>query len=201
MLQDLLREETLHTFTSAYHPSTFQAGNSMRMKYSYVPILVPLNTALALLLVMPTDWTFTPGAKISTAAPKFENEALVSVDASMAPTVMAEGAEAGEVELASICFLFCQDREARWKRRGSTLSFPAATTTTTPALVSAAIALFSAVLLLPPILMFSTAFPANPLAVAFVATKFRPWITAEFVPAPSASRTFTATRETALATP
>jgi hypothetical protein len=53
---------------------------------------------------MPTDCTFTPGAKISTAAPKFENEALVSVDASMAPTVMAEGAEAGEVELASICF-------------------------------------------------------------------------------------------------
>jgi hypothetical protein len=34
-----------------------------------------------------------------------------------------------------------------------------------------------------------------------VATKFRPWITPEFVPAPSASRTFTATRETALATP
>lgn len=28
MLQDLLREETLHTFTSAYHPSTFQAENS-----------------------------------------------------------------------------------------------------------------------------------------------------------------------------
>jgi hypothetical protein len=173
----------------------------MRMGYFYVPILVPLNTALALLLVMPTDCTLTPGAKISTAAPKFENGALVSVDASMAPTVMAEGAEAGEVELASICLMFRQDQKAGEGRRGSTFSFPAAATTTTPALVSAAIALFNAILLLPPILIFSTAFPANPLAVAFVATKFRPWITPEFVPAPSASRTFTATRETALATP
>jgi hypothetical protein len=86
------------------------------MGYFYVPILVPLNTALALLLVMPTDCTLTPGAKISTAAPKFENEALVSVDASMAPTVMAEGAEAGEVELASICFMFRQKRPG--SRRG-----------------------------------------------------------------------------------
>jgi hypothetical protein len=51
---------------------------------------------------MPTLCTFTPGAQTSTAAPKFENEALVSVLALMAPTVIAEGADAGEVEFASI---------------------------------------------------------------------------------------------------
>jgi len=92
-------------------------------------------------------------------------------------------------------------QEARRKSTNLTLSFPAATTTTTPAFVNAAIALFSAVLLLPPILMFRTALPARRLAVAFVATKFSPWITPEFVPAPSASRTLTATIDTAFETP
>jgi hypothetical protein len=75
------------------------------------PILVPLNTALAVLLVIPTDCTLTPGANISTAAPKLEKEALVSVDASMAPTVMTEGAEAGEVVFASTYFRLVRIRK------------------------------------------------------------------------------------------
>jgi hypothetical protein len=49
-------------------------------------------------------------------------------------------------------------------------SFPAATTTVTPALVRAAMAELSAVDLDPPIEIFVTAFPARPLAVTFVAT-------------------------------
>jgi len=42
----------------------------------------------------------TPGAKISTPGPKFDHDGLVSV-LSIAPTVMAEGAEAGEKFRAS----------------------------------------------------------------------------------------------------
>ena len=63
-------------------------------------MLVPLRVADAVLLVIPTLRTFTPGAKISTAVPKFEKEALASAE-STAPTVMADGAEAGEVLRAS----------------------------------------------------------------------------------------------------
>jgi hypothetical protein len=51
-----------------------------------------------------------------------------------------------------------------------TFSFPAATTTTTPAFVTAAIAVLSAVDLEPPRDMFMMAFPARPLAVALLAT-------------------------------
>ena len=64
-------------------------------------MLVPLRVAVSVLLVTPTLRTFTPGAMISTPAPKFENEALVSVEASIAPTVIAVGAEAGESFAAS----------------------------------------------------------------------------------------------------
>jgi hypothetical protein len=56
--------------------------------------------AEALLLVIPTLKTFTPGAKMSTALPKMENEALVSAE-SIAPTVIADGADAGEELRAS----------------------------------------------------------------------------------------------------
>jgi hypothetical protein len=99
MLPDLLHGGMLHIWSASLPLSnSIPSGNS--------PMLVPLNTALAVSLVMPTDCTFTPGANISTAAPKFEKEALVSVDASMAPTVMAEAAEAGEVVFASIYFHF-----------------------------------------------------------------------------------------------
>jgi hypothetical protein len=52
-----------------------------------------------------------------------------------------------------------------------TFSLPAATTATTPALVRAAIAALSADDLEPPNDMFITAFPANPRAVALVATE------------------------------
>jgi hypothetical protein len=54
---------------------------------------------------MPTLCTFTPGAKISTDAPKFENEALASVLVSIVPTVITEGAEAREGVFASTYFL------------------------------------------------------------------------------------------------
>lgn len=59
----------------------------------------------------------TPGAKISTTDPKFENEAISSAIV-VAPTVFAEGARAGLVSPAS------------------TPSFPAATVTWIPASVS-----------------------------------------------------------------
>ena len=51
-----------------------------------------------------------------------------------------------------------------------TFSFPAATTTVMPALVKAEIAELSAVDFGPAIDMLTTAFPASPRAVAFVAT-------------------------------
>lgn len=88
---------------------------------------------------------------MSTSAPKFENDALASF-ASMAPTVIADGADAGETLAAS------------W------FSFPAATTTVTPARVSAATAELRAADLEPPMDMFITALPARPRAVAFCAT-------------------------------
>ena len=63
-------------------------------------MLVPLRTAEAVLLVIPTLRTLTPGAKISTALPKLEKEAFASAE-STAPTVRADGAEAGDVLRAS----------------------------------------------------------------------------------------------------
>ena len=65
-------------------------------------MLVPLNVVEAVLLVIPTLSTFTPGAKMSTALPKFEKDALASAE-STAPTVMADGADAGEELSASTC--------------------------------------------------------------------------------------------------
>jgi hypothetical protein len=65
-----------------------------------LPILVPLRVAEAVLLVIPTLRTFTPGAKMSTTVPKFEKEAFASAE-SIAPTVIADGADAGEVLRAS----------------------------------------------------------------------------------------------------
>lgn len=52
---------------------------------------------------MPTLRTSTPGAKTSTPAPKLENSARASLEASIAPTVMALGAEPGEVLAVSCC--------------------------------------------------------------------------------------------------
>ena len=56
---------------------------------------VPLRTSLSVLLAMPTLSTSTPGAKMSTSAPKLLKSAIWSLVWSMAPTVMALGAEAG----------------------------------------------------------------------------------------------------------
>jgi hypothetical protein len=64
----------------------------------------------------------TPGAKISRALPKLEKEALVS-ELSVAPTVKAVGARAGDEVEASVAL------------------FPAATITGTPAETVAATAL------------------------------------------------------------
>ena len=65
-------------------------------------MLVPLNVAAEVSLLIPTLRTFTPGANISTAVPKFEKDAFASFP-SMAPTVIADGAEAGDVFNASCC--------------------------------------------------------------------------------------------------
>lgn len=89
---------------------------------------------------------------MSSEVPKLEKEARASVELSMAPTVIADGAEAGEVLPAS------------W------FSLPAATTTVTPALVNAAIAELSAADFEPPIEIFNTALPESLRAVAFVET-------------------------------
>jgi hypothetical protein len=71
-------------------------------KKKHLPMLVPLNVAVLVSDLMPTDKTLTPGANTSTAAPKFENDAFASF-ASTAPTVIADGAEAGESFDASCC--------------------------------------------------------------------------------------------------
>lgn len=57
---------------------------------------VPLSVWVAVTLSIPTLCTLTPGAKTSTKRPKLLKEARVSVRWSMAPTVMAPSAEAGE---------------------------------------------------------------------------------------------------------
>ena len=65
-------------------------------------MLVPLKVAVEVSLLIPTLRTFTPGAKTSTSGPKFENDAFTSFP-STAPTVIADGAEAGELFDASCC--------------------------------------------------------------------------------------------------
>ncbi len=79
-----------------------------------------------------------PGAKISTHLPWFENPAGASARV-VAPTVIADGALAGERVHASVD------------------SFPAAATTVTPAFVKRRIAALSAADKFPPILKFKTA--------------------------------------------
>lgn len=69
-------------------------------------MLVPLRLTVAMFDEMETLWTFTPGAKTSTMAPKLEKLAFWSLLASIAPTVMAAGAEAGDVLPASCCVFF-----------------------------------------------------------------------------------------------
>jgi hypothetical protein len=69
-------------------------------------MLVPLRVSVSVLEPMPTLSTLTPGAKMSTEAPQLEKLALRSLRASMAPTVMALGADAGDV-LAASCYRAC----------------------------------------------------------------------------------------------
>lgn len=66
-------------------------------------MLVPLRTLVATVEAMPTDRTLTPGPLTSTTDPKLEKLANWSLVASMAPTVMAWGADAGDVLRASCC--------------------------------------------------------------------------------------------------
>ena len=81
-----------------------------------------------------------PGAKMSTHEPKFEYEARVSVE-SVAPTVMADGALAGDAVHASA------------------FELPAATTTVMPLATARATASFIDALDPPPRLMLRTAGP------------------------------------------
>lgn len=81
------------------------------------------------------------------------------------------------------------------------LSFPAATTTVTPALTVEATAELSAAEYEPPRDMERTDLLAMPLARALSATHWMPAMTPELEPEPSASRTLTATRVARLATP
>jgi hypothetical protein len=130
-------------------------------------MLVPLSTAVEVSVAIPTLWTLTPGAKISTAVPKLENEALASLP-SMAPTVIAVGADPGDVFKAS-CYwgvTSCMYEVFILGEWQLTFSFPAATTTVTPARVKAAIAELSAFDFAPPRDIFMTDFPG----VAFWAT-------------------------------
>ena len=86
----------------------------------------------------PAERMLTPGAKMSSNVPKLENDARESLDA-VAPTVMAEGSDAGENVLASRRLL------------------PAATTMVMPSATALATARFSEVFRLPPRLMLATA--------------------------------------------
>src|SRR5262249_51110946 len=142
-----------------------------------VAIDVPLIVFVAVLLEFQSDVMFTPGPKISTHVPKFENEARVSV-LSVAATVIAAATRAGDVVQAS------------------TLLLPAAMENVTPELIAPLTALSSAEDAPPPSDMLATAG-----WIAFAATQFTPAMTPEFVPDPLQFRTRTATRETPLATP
>src|SRR6266508_2542318 len=69
-----------------------------------VAIDVPLMVFVAVLLEYQSDVMLTPGPKMSTHVPKFENDARVSV-LSVAATVMAAPTRAGDVVQASVLLL------------------------------------------------------------------------------------------------
>ena len=60
--------------------------------------------------------TLTPGARMSTRAPKLEKEASLSL-ASVAPTVQTSGAEAGEEEVPADVLALADERNAARKAR------------------------------------------------------------------------------------
>ena len=61
---------------------------------------VPLRTALAVSLVLQSDWMFTPGASNFTQVPKFDHDGRLSA-VSMAAVVSAEDTRAGDTPQAS----------------------------------------------------------------------------------------------------
>jgi hypothetical protein len=138
---------------------------------------VPEMVLVAVLEVYQADVMLLPGANTSTQLPKLENEERASVFV-VEPVVSAEGARAGET------------LQAFW------FSFPAATTTVTPAVVIRATAESVAEDAEPPRLMLAT---EGPLALA--ATQSMPAITPELDPEPEQSNTRTGIRVTCLATP
>ncbi len=125
--------------------------------------------------------TATPGANRSTQAPWFENGARRSA-ASVAPTVRACGTEAGDPPQAFLP------------------SLPAAATKVIPEATTRRTAASRARLRLPPMLMLATAGLRGARAASRT-TQSRPLIMADRRPSPRQSATFTATRETPLATP
>src|SRR3954453_6460925 len=140
-------------------------------------IEVPLMVLVAVVELYHDEVMLLPGAKMSTHVPQLENEARASVLV-VAPTEMAVGALPGEVLQAS------------W------FSFPAATASTTPALVMRVAASFTAWLKPPPSDMLATAGSTR----LFV-TQSIPAITPELVPLPEQSSTRTAMSVTPFATP
>ena len=101
-------------------------------------IEVPDIVVVAVSLVWYADNVPTPGAQMSRQEPKLEKLAFASV-MSVAPTVIADAARAGE------------------KSHALLLEFPAATTTTIPSATAAATASSVALFAPPPRLMFITA--------------------------------------------
>src|SRR2546425_917656 len=99
---------------------------------------VPLMVFVDWSPVFQSDVVFTPGAKISTHGPKLENDAMLSL-MSVAPTVSASGALAGEVLQAS-----------------GAPELPAATAYTTPAAIEFSTAGFSGWRIPPPGFMWAT---------------------------------------------
>src|SRR2546423_13784768 len=124
-----------------------------------------------------SDVMLLPGAYRSTQPPKFENEDLASVLVDDA-TVVVFAALEGE------------------KLHASALLLPAATATNTPELARLFTAVFSELENPPPRLMLATAG-----WMALVASQLRPVMIPEVEPEPEQSRTRTARRSAALATP
>ena len=122
-----------------------------------------------------------PGAWISTQGPKLENEDFASALV-VAPTVIAEGARAGDLVHASL------------------LSFPAATTTVIPLFVNLVTAASIVDDAPPPRDMFTT---ACVLGFGFSGESIHsiPAITCEYVPEPVQPRTLTGTIVAFLAIP
>src|SRR5688572_20552717 len=139
-------------------------------------IEVPEIDWVALSLPMLAPRMLTPGAKMSTQEPKFENEARLSAS-SLAATVMADGSLAGDVLHAS------------W------LSLPAASANGMPDATALATASLSACEKPPPRLMLAT--QVKPLAAQSAATKSMPPTTLSIEPEPPQSRTRAACRVTA----